>query len=518
MPGLAALVRSIHVTTKPEVVRGFLLLDEGQPCNELRRAESERILRAQPYLADASVQAFANDRGGVDLDVRTIDEASAVVGAGVKSQNPYVTLLRLGSSNLGGGGIYAAGNWRHDNVFRDGYGLRFVDYQVFDRPYIFSMEAQQDPLGDHWSTDAAHPFLTDFQRIAWRARSGTSNDLVYFRPVKAEKHAVRLRRQYFDAGGLIRIGPPGRLSLFGGSISGERESPAASAVLVTPTGLFADTSSVFFNRYEEHRFARVNALWGVRDIAFVRVQGFDALTATQDIPTGFQLGTLFGRSLSVLGSHDDDIFMSADLYIGVANQRTALRVQLQGEGRRSNDQNLWDGILTSGRVAQYLKLSQGQIAVASAEWSGGSRMRVPFAFTLGESPGGVRGYASATSPGAQRAIARLEDRIFLGRPFGLGDAGIGLFADAGRLWAGDVPLGRSTPIRSSVGVSILGAVPPRSARLWRVDLAVPINPERSRTVEIRIVSSDRTAFFWREPRDVQFARERTVPSSIFNWP
>ena len=73
---MTQIVRSIHVTTKPELIRRFLLLDEGRPCSELRRAESERILRAQPFLADASVLAFPNDKGGVDLEVRTIDVLS----------------------------------------------------------------------------------------------------------------------------------------------------------------------------------------------------------------------------------------------------------------------------------------------------------------------------------------------------------------------------------------------------------------------------------------------------------
>ena len=518
VPVIAELARSIHVTTKPDVIRRFVLLDEGQPCSELRRAESERILRAQPFLADASVLAFPNDSGGVDVDVRTIDEASIVAGASVRSGSPYLTAFRLGSSNLDGGGIYLAGNWRHDGVFRDGYGVRFADYQVLGRPYILGTQVQRDPLGDHWDVEGAHPFLTDLQRIAWRARTGASNEFVYFEPVEREKHAVRRERRYFDLGGIIRVGPPGRLSLFGASFSGEREISADSAVLVTPTGILRDTSSIFFNRYTAHRIARVNTLWGVRDIEFVRVQGFDALSATQDIPVGFQLGTLFGRSLSVLGSKDDDIFMSADLYVGAAGHRAALRIQLQGEGRRSNDRDLWDGILTSGRVAQYFKLTARQTALIAGEWSGGWRMRSPFALTLGEEPGGVRGYGSSTTPGAQRAILRLEDRLFVGRPFGWGDAGIGIFSDAGRLWAGDVPYGTSTPVRASVGLSLLGAVPPRSARLWRLDIAFPLNPDRRSLVEFRIVSTDRTAFFWREPRDVQFARERTVPSSIFNWP
>ena len=518
VPGVAEIARSAHATTRPDLIRRYLLMARGDQCTELRRTESERILRAQPFLADASVQAFASDSGRVDLEVRTIDETSVVVGAGVASSSPFLTSAQFGSSNLGGDGMYLVGNWRHDPHFRDGYGVRFTDYQFGALPYILAVDAQQNPLGDHWSIASAHPFLTDLQRLAWSGKVGSSNDYVSFAPTEDLRHALDFRRTYFDFGGLVRVGPPGRLNLFGASVSGEREEPGQTPILVTPAGALLDTTSVFAGRYAEHRIARINALWGVRDIGFVRVHGFDALTATQDIPVGFQLGTLFGRSLKAIGAKDDDVFMSGDLYIGVATENTATRVQLQGEGRQSNDQSAWDGIVTSGRAAQYLKLANDQTLIVSAEWSGGFHMRIPFALTLGDDRGGIRGYADDTRPGAQRGIVRVENRLLMGRPFGLGDAGIGFFADAGRLWAGDIPFGQSTPIRTSVGFSILASVPPRSARLWRLDVALPVNPAGGRHLELRILSTDRTSFFWREPDDVLLARERTVPSSIFNWP
>ena len=515
---VADVARSIHATTRPDLVRRYLLMMRGDRCTELRRAESERILRAQPFLADASVQAFESDSSGVDLEVRTIDETSVVIGAAVASASPFLTSTRIGSSNLGGDGIYLVGNWRHDPRFRDGYGVKFTDFQFGALPYILAADAQQNPLGDHWSIESAHPFLTDLQRLAWSGKVGSSNDYGFFVPTKDVRHALDFRRTFFDVGALVRVGPPGRLSLFGASVSGEREDPGEVPILVTPAGALLDTTSAFAGRYTQHRIARLNALWGVRDIGFVRVRGFDALTATQDIPVGFQLGTQFGRSLTAIGARDDDIFMSGDIYVGAATEKAAARLQLQGEGRRSNDQSAWDGVVTSGRAAQYLKLGESQTAIASFEWSGGWRMRIPFALTLGEERGGVRGYADDTRPGGQRGVVRLEDRFVLGRPFGLGDAGVGFFADAGRLWAGDVPFGASTPVRTSIGVSILASVPPRSARLWRFDVALPVNSGGARHLELRIVSTDRTSFFWREPDDVLIARERTVPSSIFNWP
>ena len=62
-----------HVTTRESVIRRYLALQLGDRCTEVRRAESERILRAQPFIADASVLAYADGNGGIILSVSTVD-------------------------------------------------------------------------------------------------------------------------------------------------------------------------------------------------------------------------------------------------------------------------------------------------------------------------------------------------------------------------------------------------------------------------------------------------------------
>ncbi|HEX7939350.1 MAG TPA: hypothetical protein VF483_10190, partial [Gemmatimonadaceae bacterium] len=49
IPVIGPVVRDLHVVTRDDVVRGYLLLKVGDKCDELRRSESERILRAQPF-------------------------------------------------------------------------------------------------------------------------------------------------------------------------------------------------------------------------------------------------------------------------------------------------------------------------------------------------------------------------------------------------------------------------------------------------------------------------------------
>lgn len=265
--------------------------------------------------------------------------------------------------------------------------------------------------------------------------------------------------------------------------------------------------------------ARANVLWGVRDVSFKRRRGLDALTATQDVPAGFQLGTMFGRGLSVLGSRDDDIFIASDLYLGIVGRSAAFRMQLQGEGRRANDTGIWDGILTSGRAAQYVKATERHTLIGSLEWSGGWHQRIPFNLGLRDHRWGVRGFGNSRIVGGQRIVGRAESRWVVGPVSRLGDLGIAGFTDVGRLYAGDVPFGSRSPLSTSVGLSILAAMPQRSARLWRMDVAMAVRGNASgRRIEVRFSGADNTKFFFREPEDVARTRELTVPSSVFKWP
>ncbi len=519
VPFLAKAVAAVHTTTHPDVVRNFLLLRRGDNCDELRRAESERILRAQPFIAEASVRAVPEDDGGVRLVVQTTDEVALVLGLAAAAANPPVRFFRLGDGNLSGRGVYLAGDWRYGGPFRNGYGGQFVDNQFLGRPYVFAVDGHVYPLGSNWNVGASHPFYTDIQRIAWRARLGAENNYVEYRNTDTSSHALWVARNYFDVGGIVRVGPPGRLSLFGASLSGDDERPADRPVLITDDGFAVDSSTLLVNRFSDHRIARANVLWGVRDIGFAQVTGFDALTGRQDLAVGFQLGTLFGRSLSVLGARDDDIFMSGDLYIGQVGRNNALRVQAQTEARRDNTAGEWDGILAAANAIEYFKFVPSQTTTLSLEFSGGWNVRVPFNLTLGDPLGGLRGFAGSNIPGGQRLVARLDNRLFVARPFNLADVGVAAFYDTGRLWAGDVPYGVSTPLYSSVGVSLLGAAPIRSARLWRLDLAYAVRPEPGgHRWELRVSSRDRTTFFLAEPNDIGNTRERTVPSSVFRWP
>jgi hypothetical protein len=81
-----------------------------------------------------------------------------------------------------------------------------------------------------------------------------------------------------------------------------------------------------------------------------------------------------------------------------------------------------------------------------------------------------------------------------------------------------VPFGVTTPVKASIGFSILASVPPHSPRLWRADIAFPVSGGADARWTLKFTNADRTQFVFREARDVAVGREVTVPSSIFAWP
>lgn len=509
----------LHATTRPEVVRRYLALRLGDRCDELRRAESERILRAQPFISDASAVALSDGEGGVVLSVTTVDEISLIVGGSVSTSSPFVRSFKLGNRNFFGSGLHAAVRWEDGKELRDAYTVRVTDYQFFGRPYQLSFEAGQLQFGSERLVEASHPFLTDLQRFGWRAASGELDTHTRFRRPDADPVLMGMEREYLEVGGVTRVGPPGRFLLAGGSITRERMIPAEGPVRIMDGELIADTSTALIGRYSEQRQARANALLGVRIVRFMEVTGFDALDARQDVRRGLQLGFLLGRGLEFLDSKSDrDFFAAVSAYAGMGSPSAFAAMELNVEGRRAGKEDNWNSVLSSGRFALFMRPFTRHTATTSLEWSGGWRSRAPYQVTLASRDGGLRGFRSSQVGGARRLVLRTEEKYVWGRFRNYATIGIASFADAGKVWAGDSPFGVDTPVRYSVGVGLLAAIPPRSRRLARLDLAYPLNTDGKRRPELRVTVRDFGRVFWKEPSDLHQARERSRPASVFNWP
>ena len=239
------------------------------------------------------------------------------------------------------------------------------------------------------------------------------------------------------------------------------------------------------------------------------------------MPVGFQLGTMFGRSVRC--------------------------------SARATTTSSWPAICTSARWdtttrCAFSSKEKGAAATTPAGGTACSRRRARWSISSRHAPqhdhrvAGVQrrmAAAAAVQPDVQRSRrrrARLRVVEHAGRPAHgrcgwrtasssaarsiSRDFGVGVFADAGRLWAGDIPYGVTTPVRTSVGVSLLGTVPPASARHVANRLGGRDEPGDGRpsvrAADERHGQDD--VLSARARRHSKATRERTVPSSVFRWP
>jgi hypothetical protein len=505
-----------HTTTRERVIAAFLALHVGEPCTDFRRAESERVLRAQPFIADAKVSTEP-DSGGVAVLVETTDEVPVLVGGRFRGVSPEV--LSLGNGNVSGQGLRAEATWERARGYRTGFGVRLAEYAAFDRPYVAQLEAYRHRIGTDLLVDLGHPFFTDLQRISWHTGARSTNSYLHVERPAHDALALEVDDRRWDVSAVARVfGTRTRtVALLGGAVTGRRLVPGSQGVLASDTGFVADSGSVLAGRYRPFSTTRAGVIVGIRRVRFTAVRGFDALTAHQDVPSGVAGGLYVARGFPSMG--ESDVFLSAATYAGMARSRMLLANQAEVEGRRDMVTHEWNSIVGSTRSALYLGEAPGVVMVVSDELSGGIRSRLPLQLTLSDRRGGVVGYRASGLAGARRNVARGEVRRSWRAAIKGADVGVAGFGELGTLWAGDAPYGW-TGSRGSLGLSLLAAYPSRSKRVYRVDLGFPLTRGGAGggKIELRFSSEDRTTRFWEEPDDVARSRTGTAPSTLFAWP
>jgi len=505
-----------HAMTSSGLIRRFVTLDPGRRCTEFRREESERILRAQPFLADATV---TTRRAGdsVRVSVATVDEVPVVVSGRLRGARPNA--VGIGTMNFLGAGMHVEARWEEGRARRDGIGGKLSHAQLFGRPWVIAVEGQRRPIGEYWVTSLSHPFITDLQRVAWHAGWSVGKDFAMLRRPDRTALTQPVNRSSWNVGGVLRFGPPRKLGLIGGMVIGERMVTRPEFALLDSSGaLIPTTDTTGVRRYGTYDATSVAGVLGVRALTFTRVHGLETLDATQDVATGTQVAATLGvRPLA--GHVLRDAFGAVDAYGGGRFGPHFLGARIEVGSRLHLDDGAWEHLVGSGRAAWYVQPMRRWTSELSVEGAGVWKPILPFQMELGDRRGGVRGYARSHEAGGQRLLARIEQRVDVAR---LGEAraavGAAAFMDAGKVWAGDAPFGVTTPLRASAGAALLAAVPARSRRTMRAEIAFPVARETGARAELRFVVREPVSGFWLEPPRVRWARLSAVPEQVFSWP
>ena len=504
-----------HATTTPHVIAAFLSLAPGKACTERRRSESERVLRAQPFLSDASVRVAPDTGGMVSVVVSTTDEIPVLVSARFRGVTPES--FSLGNENINGEALRLTGRVERGRSYQTAFGIGLEQDALFGHAFRLVLNADRYRIGERFVAEVEHPFFTDLQRVSWHAGYLTGNGVRGFERPARDPLALQVDDRAWDVSSLMRIFGTRTVGLLGGAVTGRRVDPANAGVLVADSGLAPDTGSALRGRYQSFKAVRVGILGGVRSVNFSPVNGFEALVGTQDVMSGAALGVFAARGISRFGA--EDYLLSSAMYAGTATPNFLLATLTLVEGAHDQSGGQWNSIVGSNYTTMFWGRAPGAVLLLSNKYSGGSRSLLPLQVSFADRDGGLIGYHYSGLAGERRNVAHGEVRWSGESLIRRADVGLAAFTEVGTLWAGDAPYGVNAT-RASVGFSLLAAYPTRSKRMYRADFAFPLTRagEGKGRIEVRFSSLDRTQTFATEPRDVTAARTGTEPSRLFAWP
>lgn len=498
-----ASARTLQPETNRNVVANFVQLHAGDVCVEQRRADSERVLRLQPFISDAVIRVEHVTAETVRVHVETIDEYSVfIAGWGITG---VPVGFEFGSTNLFRGARALAGTLEYGRGGNVGGGIKYADYQLFGKPLVFRTNVASRPLARYGGISVVRPFVTGYRETSWQLGTSYSRGYVTFRGPAFRDVSLDYARRSWIAGVKRRFDNATGGANFGIVAAGEYANPLR-VVAIRELGPVPASAPELVARYPAFESARVGFSAGYNWIHFLPVRGLDYLSAPEDVVLGVQIAGIGLKSIGGFSGARPDV-VGVGLIRGAAgNAASVVQFATEVETRVSPGANVPASVIGSGSLGWFGKTSVGHVTSFGVEFAGGVHTRLPLQVTF-RNDDGLIGFRTGDVGGAQRTMVRFEDRYAIPSPSRKLELAVSTLAQAGKLVAGDVAYGVTTPWRFGVGAALIGGIPAGSKHTVRLELGIPINPALKRTPQLRIAYSERVAFFGGEPSAITNARE-----------
>jgi hypothetical protein len=519
------LANRLHVRTREQVIRRELLFREGDCFDPALLQDSERILRAVPFIADADVFGIRQPDGSFHVVVQTRDEWSTRLEAQVAG-GAELSGVQLREDNLLGTGQHVSGSvWQThgQRQFEVAYGTT----QLLGTHVNADVSLGRTRVGTSAMERLAYPFRGETGHFA--VLQQVSQEKNYFEYLGRQsgrqvQYLFPQSRRNFDVGGVARLGHRGNLTLFGLGLSGEWIDYPRGVVVRGPNAdRVPPPADSGLLRLDSINNVRVVFLAGQRNVHFDRRRALDAVRGTEDVRLGGEVELGIGRSLTAFSSDDD---LALDLGMSVEGDLPGSVLaggRMVVQGRRDNERPdaaaEWRDIFSQLDLWAYWRPTpEGHHTIVGAvQAAGGWHTDVPFQLTLGSAEG-LRGYGRHEFTGQRRVVATLEDRAYIAWPYPqLFDMGTAVFVDAGRSWAGADPFGVTSGFEVSAGAGLRIAFPPGSRRTYRLDVAMPVRGGRGLTVTLGVGQAVGRGAVEDDPQIRRSAR-RMLSASVFSFP
>lgn len=459
------LANTLHISTRDETVRQQLLFQSGEAFNRRILDETERVLRGQRYLNEASVTVLRyNEDNTVDVEVRIHD---------VWTLSPGISFGRKGGENstkmkfedlnfLGLGKQIAMA--RSSDVDRTAWRLTYVDPHLFGSWWTLSTAYSSMSDGTEQALSLARPFYSLDSR--WSANVSASD----------EDSAIS---RYSLGKRIDRYGMQERQFEFGGGISSGLHDGWTVRYL---SGFRYDQRS-FATRADEPSVAipddrTVAYPWvGIEVIEdnYLSTRNLDQIGRTEDVYLGRSARLETGFASTAFGSTRNAFILNGTLQAGTDLSADRYLIHSLGWHGRLEDGSLTDAVLDANSKF-YLRQSKRSVFYASVSASLTSNLDPEKQLLLG-GDNGLRGYPLRYQAGKTNALLTLEERFYSSwQPLKLFNVGGAIFFDAGRAWGQDEYAAAPAGWLQDVGVGLrLGSARSALGNVLHIDLAMPLN-------------------------------------------
>ena len=464
---LFRLANKLHVRTRPEILRRYLLFNSGEPLSMRLIEESERLLSGNHFLYDVHIRPVAYHDGVVDIEVATRDTWTLSPGIRFSRQGgSNSTGLTLTDYNLFGTGISAGVSRLHD-VDRTGKEFLISRNHVFGNWTTFEYRHATFDDGKRDILRLDRPFYALDSR--WAAGVSASTDDRIDSIYSASNILGQYRHKSESAevyGGLSKGLVEGWAHRYSMGILYQNDAYRTDPLLPAPSQVPTDLSLVApFIRYE------------LVEDNFEKVKNRDRIERVEYFAMGFKSQLQLGRAMTSLGSTRDLWLYSASVSDGIALAR---------------DHNVLASAYTNGQYGS--NGGEHQFAGAAAKYYQQQSQRGLFFVSISADTvmngnaadqlllggdNGLRGYPLRYQTGVHRALLSIEQRAYTDwYPFRLFRVGGAVFYDRGRAWGGVNQNTANPGWLGDIGIG-LRVLNDRSAtaRIFHIDLAFPLNAD-----------------------------------------
>ena len=473
---LFRLANRLHPVTREGTISEQLLFHTGERYSRHLLDESARILRANPYFYDASIQPIAYHDGKVDVRVVTHD---------VWTLNPGFNFSRSGGKSTTGFQI------EEINTLGTGTDVKLQHSNSVDRTESDIQVTNPHTLGTWFTTSIGYGTLSDgkmrqfildrpFYALETRHAGGVSindnvhDDYLYDHGQEIDRFSAH-NRFYQIYGGFSHGLENGWTRRYSAGFAYDEHVFNASSQWSGSTVLPGNRRFV----YPWLRFDLVQD-------EFVKVRNHNQIGRTEDFDLGAYATVQAGWADTAFGSSRNALNMqlaAGDGYEFARGNTLLVSSVFTGRVERGTLEN---GVLSSAvrfydEQSGYWPFREGNwLFFTTLEAAAGKRLDLENQILLG-GDNGLRGYPLRYQDGTSRTLLSLEERYFSDwYPFRLFRVGAAVFFDMGRTWGRPQLAAPSLGLLKDAGFGLrFGNARTGLGNVIHVDLAFPFDGDPS---------------------------------------